>query len=150
MAKPVGCVRCGGVLEPPSRRNAQTMTCPFCHVVNEITPDTVVYTFYAMAPHAYAHEQAMPKRFAIDKFRDDVDAWRTAEYEKLNARPEESIDSLRRWEAMERDYWVTYFAAKSQIVPSPPEEQTKDVESRMRQFLEQLDRNPVWLRAKQG
>jgi ribosomal protein L37AE/L43A len=173
MRRPVACTKCGGAIEPRLRHAADTVECKHCHAVNQTTPDPAVQTYFALAPIVFAEAAALEKRLAIDRFRADVDARRRASMPALafaapvqvkqygpggvvqsavvagQAIDEEPLDSMMQWEAMERDYWTTYFATSSQVLPSPPEEQAKMVESRMKPLIDQhFKMHKGWCKAR--
>jgi hypothetical protein len=148
MQKPVACSRCGAPIQPTVRHQAESVTCKGCNSVNQVSPEQVVYMYFASAPHALAEEQTLGKRLAITKYRGEVEAWRRAENARTGNWPEEGIDSLRRWEAMERDYWTSYTQAKAQVSPMSPKDVQEFVESRMKPFMQYtLEQNDVWRRA---
>lgn len=147
MKKPIACTQCGGGLQPRLRHQSDSVTCPACRAVNQVVPETVVGMYFATAPHALAEEATFQKRHAITDFRRKVEAWRSAENSRTGEWPDEGVQSLQQWEAMERDYWVAYAAMKARLEPMTPEDQQKLVESRMKPFIEDLERNPVWRRA---
>jgi len=147
MKKPVACTQCGGALQPRVRHQSDSVTCPACRAVNQVLPEQVVGLYFTSAPHALAEEASFQKRQAITTYRRQVEAWRASENARTGDWPEEGVASLKQWEAMERDYWVTYTTMKARLEAMSPEEQQKFVESRMRPFVEDLERNPVWRRA---
>jgi hypothetical protein len=147
MKKPVQCTQCGGGLQPRVRHQSDTVTCPACRAVNQVAPEQVVGMYFTSAPHALAEESSFQKRQAITNYRRQVEAWRAAENARTGDWPEEGVQSLKQWEQMERDYWVTYTGIKARLEPMSPEDQQKFVESRMRPFVEDLERNPTWRRA---
>ena len=147
MKKPVTCTQCGGGLTPRIRHQSDSVTCAACRAVNQVVPEPVVGMYFTTAPHALAEEATFQKRHAITAYRRQVEAWRSTENARTGNWPDEGVQSLKQWEQMERDYWVTYTALKARFEPLSPEDQQKFVESRMRPFLEDLERNPVWRRA---
>jgi hypothetical protein len=148
MKKPVNCTQCGAPLQPRVRHQSDSVTCPGCRAVNQVIPEQVVGMYFTSAPHALAEEAAFQKRAAVTQFRRQVEAWRAAENARTGSWPEEGVQSLQQWEALERDYWSTYVTMKARLEPMTPEDQKKFVESRMKPFVEDLERNPVWRRAK--
>ena len=145
MQKPVTCHQCSAPIEPPVRHEASSVSCASCGRANEVAPEPLVYTYFAMAPHAIAEEQVLEQRLMITRFRRDVAAWRNAETSRNGSPPEEGIESLRRWEAMERSYWSAYAAAKARLDPATPEEQQRVVDARMKQFTDQqLSAHAAW------
>jgi hypothetical protein len=147
MKKPVACTQCGGGLTPRVRHQSDSVTCPACRAVNQVVPEAVVGMYFATAPHALAEEAAFQKRQAITNYRRQVEAWRASEAARTGDWPEEGVQSLKQWEAMERDYWTAYTSMKARLEPMTAEDQQKFIESRMRQFIEDLERNPVWRKA---
>jgi hypothetical protein len=148
MKKPVACTQCGGGLQPRLRHQSDSVTCPGCRAVNQVVPEPVVGMYFTTAPHALAEEAAFQKRHAITAYRRQVEAWRSAEASRTGDWPDEGVQSLEKWEAMERDYWVAYVGVKARLEPMTPEDQQKFVESRMKPFIEDLERNAVWRRAR--
>lgn len=148
MSKPVACTQCGGGLQPRVRHQSDSVTCPACRAVNQVIPEPVVGMYFATAPHAVAEEATFQKRHAITTFRRQVEAWRSAEASRTGDWPDENARSLEQWENMERDYWVTYVSMKARLEPMTQEDQQRLVESRMKPFIEDLERNPVWRRAR--
>jgi hypothetical protein len=147
MQKPVACTQCGGGLAPRVRHQSDSVTCPACRAVNQVVPEMVVGMYFSSAPHVLAEEAAFQKRQAITALRRQVEAWRAAEAARTGDWPDEGVASLKQWEAMERDYWVSYAALKGRLESMTAEEQQKFVDSRMRPFIEDLERNPVWRKA---
>lgn len=147
MKKPVACTQCGGGLQPAARHQSESVTCPACRAVNQVMPEPVVGMYFSSSPHALAEEAAFQKRQAITNYRRQVEAWRASEASRTGDWPDEGVQSLKQWEAMERDYWGAYTAMKARCEPMSPEEQQKFIESRMRPFVEDLERNPVWRNA---
>ena len=148
MTKPIGCQRCGNPLSLEVRHQSSSVTCRACNTVNQVQPEPVVYTYFSLAPDAWAESSTIDKRLAIAKFRREVEMQAKAHQATMGERSQESVDSLKRWEQMERDYWQSYFAAKAQILPQSAEDQAKMVESRMKPFLDDLGRNPAWREAQ--
>ena len=148
MQRPVSCTQCGGGLQPRVRHQADSVTCPACGAVNQVVPEPVVGMYFTTAPHAVAEEATFQKRHAITAFRRQVEAWRSAEASRTGDWPDENVQSLEQWQAMERDYWVTYVSMKARLEPMTQEDQQRFVESRMKPFVEDLERNPVWRRAR--
>ena len=142
MNKPISCNKCGGPLQKATPHAMETIHCGSCRAVNNVFPEALVGQYFGGAAHAFAEQAAIEKRIAISAQRRQADRWR-----KGRSWADEPIESLRQYEAMERDYWATYFGTKAQIVPSPPEEQAKDVESRMRHFYESMQHQNAWRKA---
>lgn len=147
MKKPVACTQCGGALQPRVRHQSDSVTCPACRAVNQVIPEAVVGMYFSSAPHALAEEASFQKRQAVTNYRRQVEAWRASENARTGNWPEEGVQSLKQWEALERDYWTTYTGMKARLEPMSPEDQQKFIDSRMKPFIEDLERNPVWRRA---
>lgn len=173
MHRPLACTQCGSPVTPRLRHAADTVECAHCKTVNQTVPDPVVANFYAVAPDAFAESNTLEKRFEIERFRAQVDAQRKAGAPALafaapvqvsawgpggqqqsavvGATPidEEPVDSMLKWESMERDYWTTYFATKAQMLPSSPKEQAEMVEARMKPLVDQhFKRHKGWCKAR--
>lgn len=116
MHKPVMCSKCGGALTRKVFHQAESIPCTHCGGVNSVTPDTIVYTYFAMAPHAVADEATI--------------------HLKLGAERAQSRGVGRgELERIYREYWTAHAAAQAQIMPMPPEEQQRYVESRIAQLV---------------
>jgi hypothetical protein len=173
MGRPVACVKCGSPVQPRLRHVSDSVECPACRAVNSTTPDPVVGQYFALAPDACAESAMLEKRFEIDRFRAHVDAQRKASAPALAfAAPvqitqrradgsevsavvqgspldEEPVDSMLRWESMEREYWRGYFSAKATILPASNEDQAQNVESRMKGLIDlSFKRHKGWCKAK--
>ena len=142
LGKPVECMYCRAELDIPVPHESVSLTCPYCHAVNQIMPETAVAIFFAGAPAAAAVEAALPLRYEIERFRIEVDRKRRA-----SGWANEPLESLDRWEAMERAYWERYAAAKGEAAGLPPDAEL--VASRMEWFRKYtLMTNQVWRKAK--
>jgi hypothetical protein len=173
MHRPVACTQCGSPVVPRLRHAADSVECAHCRTVNQTIPDPMVANFYAMAPDAFAEAQTLEKRLEIDRFRAQVEAQARAKAPALafavpvqvsawgpggqqqsavvgaTRLDEEPVESMMRWEQMERDYWTAYFATKAQILPSPAKEQAEMVESRMKPLIDQhFKRHKGWCKAR--
>ncbi len=145
LQKPVPCSRCGGELTLPTRTSSVSVTCGYCKAVTQVIPDklvTMCFGAFGGAGHVFGEEAAMSLRFAIDRFRVDVDRARRAA--KWAAEPVESLD---RWEAMERAYWLKYAEAAAAVVGRAPDMEL--VESRMGAFRKySLETDQRWRKSK--
>jgi hypothetical protein len=142
LGKPVECMYCRAELDIPVPHESVSLTCPFCHAVNQIMPETAVAIFFSGAPDAIAAEAAMPLRYEIERFRIGVDRKRRA-----SGWANEPVESLDRWEAMERAYWEKYAAVKGEAAGLPPDAEL--VASRMEWFRKfTLMTNQQWRKAK--
>lgn len=107
--------------------------------------------YFTMAPDIWAELSTLDKRHAIDRFRRQAAAQLRAESASLSigiGAREEPLESLQRWEAMEREHWTAYVAHKSQLMPSSAEEQARLVESKMKANLADLERSNAWRKSK--
>jgi hypothetical protein len=144
LQKPAACTRCGGPLHRTTPHKSETITCTACQTANQVMPETVVAVYYASMPHAFAELGAMDKQFLHDRARDEWESYRDAEHAAGRDRPDETLDSLRRREAMQRDYWQTYAQAKAQYEGGTAADVQSLVDARMKQYHEDLNRNDVW------
>ena len=145
LQKPVPCSRCGGELTLPTRVSSVSVPCAFCKAVTQVIPDklvTMCFGAFGGAGHVFGEEAALPLRFAIDRFRVEVDRARRAA--KWAAEPVESLD---RWEAMERAYWMKYAECAAGVTGRATDMEL--VESRMASFRKySLETDQRWRRAK--
>ncbi len=65
MNKPVACQKCGGPLSRQVRHQAESAVCQSCGVVNSVSPEPLVYTYFALAPDLYAEEQTIESKIAM-------------------------------------------------------------------------------------
>jgi hypothetical protein len=144
LQKPAACTRCGGPLRRTTPHKSETINCPACHTANQVMPETVVAVYYASMPHAFAEQGVMDKQFAHDRAKDEWENYRDAEHAAGRDRPDETIESLKRREAMQRDYWQSYAQAKAQYEGGTPADAQSLVDARMKQYHEDLNRNDVW------
>ena len=143
MAKPVQCSQCGSELQRNVVHRPDTVTCASCGTVNQIAPEMIVGTYYAMAPHAFAEEQALPIRLAIERFRHEVELDR-----RKNDWSNEPLHSLERWLQMETDYWTKYGEIKHQVEGASDENKQKFIQSRVDQFRRfSLETDQTWVKA---
>lgn len=147
MTRTPPCSKCGAPLTLTTPNKSESIGCRSCGAVNQVTPDPVVGTYYSLAPDAWAEQATLDQLIAIQRFRREVEAQRRHQQNTQGSRGDEPIESLQRWESMEKDRWVAYFAAKAQVLPQSAEDQQKMVESRMKPFYDDLKHNPVWARA---
>ncbi|MBI5536610.1 MAG: hypothetical protein HY898_28070 [Deltaproteobacteria bacterium] len=152
MNQPVSCTQCGGSIMPNLRHVADTVTCKHCGGINQVSPHPDVYLFYTIGPDIWAEAATLDKRFEIDRFRSQVRAQLRANRASLsfslNAGEDEPVESLLKWESMERDYWTHYYATKAQLLPAKAQEQAESVESSMRSVLDECKRSNAWRQAK--
>ena len=139
LAKPIPCVSCGAALTPSVRHTSETVTCAHCQTVNQCVPEPLVYAWFADAPHNLGLEQVLAQRYAVLRAGEDVAFGREAAYRRTGERPPEPPESKRRREAMAREYYVAFAAAKSQVRPAPAEEQAAEVERSMAAFRQSLE-----------
>lgn len=141
--KPVPCIRCRSPLQLPRVGEVTTVSCAYCHAVNQVVPDKAALTYFGGAPHAFAEEAAMERRHEVLNFRAQVDQQRR----RATTWVTESLESLLEWERKERAYWETYAAVKGQMLGQPPDREL--VESRMAMFRKcNLETSQTWRNAQ--
>lgn len=142
MQAPVACTSCGAPLAIADRRKSVSVPCAGCRVVTQVIPAKPIATFFHGAPDAFAAEAALPLRFAVERYRLQVDRDR-----RRQRWPQESVASLDHWEAMERAYWERYAAVKAQVAGEPIDQEL--VTARLAQFRKfSLETEQHWRRAK--
>lgn len=118
MYRKVGCSKCGAELTGRTVfHQAESVGCTHCGAVNSVTPDTLVYTYFAMAPDMIADEQTLKSKLGLDRAR------------RAGASRGQMIE-------LSRQHWRAFVAARAQIAPMSAEEQERFVASRVR-FEEQ-------------
>jgi hypothetical protein len=147
LQKPAGCSRCGGPLQKTTPHKSEGITCPACRAVSTVMPEMVVGVYYSGIPHFYAEIVAMEKRFVHDRAIDEWENYRDAEHAAGRDRPDEPLESLKRREGMERDYWTTYAQEKVKYEGGGPADVQSLVDARMKYYHEALNRNDVWRQA---
>jgi hypothetical protein len=148
LQKPAACTRCGGPLQRATPHKSESITCAACHTVNQVLPEAVVATYYGGMPHYFAEVAVIDKRLAIQKFKDDWEDYRDAEFAADRDRPDEPLDRLKQREQMEKDYWTTYAEARVRYEGGTPEDVKTLVEARMKQaFYDEMNMNDVWRQA---
>jgi hypothetical protein len=105
MQKPASCSRCGSGLTRTIFHQAESITCASCKSVNSVSPDPLVYTYFAMAPDMIADEQTIQLKMAAERGKSD---------------------------ALWQQYFETYARARATIAPMTPEEIRSYAESRMK------------------
>lgn len=105
MNKPAGCSRCGAQLTRTIFHQAESITCASCKSVNTVSPDPLVYTYFAMAPDLIADEQTIHMKIAAERGKTD---------------------------ALWQQYFEAYAKARATIAPMTPEEVRSYSESRMK------------------
>jgi len=113
MHKAASCSRCGGALTRTVFHQAESITCPSCKAVNSVSPDTLVYTYFAMAPDMIADEQTIHMKVA-------------AERAQHAGAGQAHVDGL--WE----QYYQSYARARATIAPMSEDEIRSYWESRMK------------------
>lgn len=107
------CNRCGAVLENRTLfHQAESVTCKHCGSVNSVSPDALVYTYFAMAPDMVAESQTIGKRLGV---------------ERALAKGGSKSDRVAMWE----DYWRDYANARATVVPMNAEELAKFVDAKV-------------------
>jgi hypothetical protein len=148
MKKPTACNRCGGPIQRQTPHKAESISCPACRTVNQVLPDTVVAQYFGGMPHYFAESGVIDRRMALQKFKDDWEDYRDAEYAADRERPDEPLERLKQREQMERDYWTAYAEARVKNEGGTPEDVKTLVEARMKQaFYEEMNLNDVWRNA---
>ena len=143
LKKDVPCVGCGGTLLLPVRHEAVSVKCPFCNAVNQVLPEAAISMYFLGGPLALATEEALPLRHAVERFR--IAAYRARR--SPNGWLNEPVESLDRWEAMERAYWQRYVDVAAAASGLPRDQAL--VESRMQSFRElSLLTDQRWRKAK--
>lgn len=113
MQKPVACTRCGAAIENRTVfHRAESINCKHCGSMNSITPDPLVYTYYAMAPDMVA-EQSVIRKFL--------------ECDRSLRRGASQSDRITMWHA----YWTEYATVRATMVPMTDDEKRAFVESRV-------------------
>lgn len=116
MQKPVACTRCGATIENRTvYHRADSVTCKHCGSVNSITPDPLVYTYYAMAPDMVAEQSVITKWLAC---------------ERSIRRGASKSDRVGMWHA----YWTEYVTTRATMIPMSDDEKKAYVESRVDQI----------------
>jgi hypothetical protein len=143
LAESVGCSQCGSPLQTGQTIKIVNASCPHCGTANQVVPAPVVTNYFGPGVHAFADAAALPLRHEIDRFREQVDRQRRASSWKP-----ESVESLERWNEMERACWMKFAETQAQITGEPPD--LALVESRMTSFRKySLETDQRW-RAKHG
>lgn len=141
LAEPVHCTQCGAALTVPDPTQMSNVQCPHCSALNQVAPPPAV-TVYNGAAAAFADEDCISLRADIERFRQEVDRWR-----RDRDWAAEPLESLERWEQMERNYWTTHAQRVAQHSGKPLDQAL--VDARMRQFHQYtLEMNQTWVRAK--
>lgn len=141
MSQPVNCSQCAGVLPRGAPLESESINCPACGALNQVSPGPAALAF-AGAPHAFAEEKAIAIRFEIEKFRQECDDWR-----RVRNWAAEPIAHYEKWEQLERNYWNTYAQAVSETSGKAFDQAL--VDARMKQFIHySLESEQVWVKAK--
>jgi hypothetical protein len=145
----VHCVRCAAVLSPTIRHKAESITCAHCKAVNSVTPEPAVYNYFCTAPHLYAEAMALEHRFAVEHFKQRLDAERSVRVHQHDDWRETNLEELLQWEALERQYWTVYYQMQARLTPMSDAELAQWVESRMRPLYEyDFNQRQVWRKYK--
>lgn len=148
-SKPVACVRCGSELQRTIFHKAESVTCRHCSAVNSVTPDPAVYNYFAVAPHYYAEAMALEHRFAVENFKRKLHDEREVRVHVHDDWRDTNLEELLQWEALEKAYWTTYFAAQARIVPMSEDEQKTWVATRMQPLYDyDFNQRNVWRKYK--
>ena len=112
------CTKCGAELTGRTLfHQAESVSCKHCGAMNSVSPDNLVYTYFAMAPDMIADEQTVASKLALERARS-------------------SGAGKSRMIELSRQHWRAYATARAQIAPMSAEEQDRFVESRVR-YVEQ-------------
>jgi hypothetical protein len=150
LQKPAACNRCGAPVARTTPHKSESVTCAACHTVNQVLPEAVVASYFGGMPHYFAQSGVIDRQFALEKFKDDWEDYRDAEYAADRDRPDEPIERLKQREQMEKDYWTAYAEARVKNEGGTPEDVKTLVDARMKQaFYEEMNMNDVW-RAANG
>lgn len=103
----VNCNQCAGEVPVTVYWRHESVACPFCGAVNEVSPGTAAGLFYSgLGVHALAHHAALP----------DWEEAR-AEEDRLNDRRHPSASDRERYLAVERRYWTAYYDEVKRLNP---------------------------------
>ena len=105
MHKPASCSRCGAALTRTIFHQAESITCASCKSVVSVSPDPLVYTYFAMAPDLIADEQTIALKMAAERSKNDA-----------------------QWQ----QYFEAYAKARATIAPMTEADVRSYVESRMK------------------
>lgn len=142
LREPVTCTRCGAVLRERGVRRTEAVTCQGCGTVTQVVPHTAVSQYFGGGGHAFGEEAALSLRFAVERFRVEVDRDRRAK-----GWAPESVESLDRWVAMEQAYWDRYAEVRAQAAGEPVD--AEFVKSRMDAFKKySVEMDQRWRKAK--
>ncbi|MBX3191036.1 MAG: hypothetical protein KF819_28830 [Labilithrix sp.] len=148
MQKPTACNRCGGPLQRQTPHKSESINCPACRTVNQVMPESVVAQYYGGMPHYYAQQTVIDKFMVLQKFKDDWEDYRDAEYAADRERPDMPMDRLKHREQLERDYWTAYAETRVQNEGGTPDDVRTLVDARMKQsFYDEMNLNDVWRQA---
>jgi hypothetical protein len=134
LARPVVCRHCGAGLTVRARHEPESVKCGHCGAVNQVLPGPAIALYHGSG-RAFAEEQALPLRFAVERFRMQVDRWR-----RDRDWASEPLESLEKWHALELAYWQRY----AQVCGGD----AALIESYMSQFRKwNLETEQAWVRA---
>lgn len=112
MHAPKSCSKCGAELTNRTVfHQAESIGCKHCQAMNSVSPDGLVYTYFAMAPDMIADEATMASKIQLERQRNKVSKGQIVE--------------------MARQHWRAYVTARAQIAPMSAEEQDRFVESKV-------------------
>jgi hypothetical protein len=148
MQKPAACNRCGGPIQRATPHKSESINCPACRTVNQVLPEAVVAQYFGGMPHYFAQAGVIDKQFALQKFKDDWDDYRDAEYAADRERPDMPIARLEQREQMEKDYWTAYAESRVRNEGGTADDVKTLVDARMKQaFYDEMNLNDVWRNA---
>lgn len=141
MARPINCSQCAGPLQRTSPMESESITCPGCGAVNQVSPGPAALA-YGGAAQALAAEKALPIRLEIERYRQECDDWR-----RVRNWAAEPIEHYEKWEEMERSFWTTYAQTMAEVNGKPLDQDL--IDARMKQFIKfSLESEQVWVKAK--
>jgi hypothetical protein len=148
MGKQLPCNRCGAPLARQTPHKSESITCPNCRTVNQVSPDSVVAMYFSTMPHYFAEQATIDKKFALQKFKDDWEDHRDAEHAADRDRPDMPLDMLKQREQMEKDYWTSYAETRIKNEGGTEADVKSLVDARMKQcFYDEMNMNDVWRQA---
>lgn len=141
-AQPISCSQCALPLQRTSLSEISSISCPGCGAVNQVAPTKMMMLYFGGMPAAIADEQTVGLRRDIEAFREECDRWRRARDWAV-----EPLSNYEKWEAMERNYWVTHTRIRCELAGKAFDQAL--VDARMYQFVKySLESEQVWVRAK--
>lgn len=136
MARSFCCTQCGAALAVPAQCfRSVHVTCAYCEAVNTYEPGTQVRQVESFCSHHLSQKRAAAEWARL----------RAAEERRRKTRGD-VLEVLRAVEKATRDYWTAYFRARADLVPDYAKDLEKDIQARLRPFLDEMAKNPIWKR----